>query len=1159
MMTSSPLMQLANGRYSLWLPSGSGGFARCDGLALADWNLDAIESCGGWSLFLRDDDTGQVAAFGDSSCIGGNAWQASGCGAELSLQLLGLDVHIEARVHGFAAVEVRMIRVHHPGGSHRRVSVFAAMPVALNWPEAQAGHPAFARLFVQTRHTSGTGTLTASRRPRANGETWAALHTGFEGPGDYSWDTDRCRFLGRGKHRGRPQGVLNGLSATAGNVLDPVFAMARHVDLSPGETSTFAFWMEVTPPSPDASTPVSAIGRSMALRALQGEHETWVKADVCTVDSLGMPAALLRDLLRPRVGKCAPSQSAAGSVDIDESRDRAEPEAALLMWNGCGGFSADGREYVIRLPATPEGPVLPPMPWINVMANEGFGTLVSETGAGCTWSVNSHQHRLTPWYNDPLRDPHGEAFFVRDRESGECWSPQAGPLVSPVVNEVRHGWGYSCFLQRQGSLEQELSVFVHARDPVKFSRLQIRNHADKPRHLRLYSFSRLVMGFNPGIAPTLIDVGIDTARHCLFATRRDPGEIGRRHAFATLVTPVAKTGWHGSGSRHGFLGDSGRLDHPWAVLSGEHPDDTVTPDDPAFIQSLDVVIGARDSVVVTFLLGDAATQEARDALLDRYTTDDAVLDALAEVRSTWVDRLTRVTVKTPETAIDVMLNGWLLYQTLSCRMLGRTALYQSSGAFGFRDQLQDSLAFLATDPEITKRQILLHASRQFIEGDVQHWWHEPPIDRGLRTRFADDLNWLPLAVAEYIERTGDHALLETQISFLEGPLLADGEDERYDRAAVSDHRASLYEHCCLALDRSLTKGPHGLPLMGTGDWNDGMNRIGRLGIGESVWMGFFLYDILGRFIPLCQRLGDVARSLRYQSYREHLFVTLNAAGWDGDWYRRAWYDNGHVVGSRQSDECRIDALAQAWSILSGVATGGRIGQVIAALDEYLIDPQARIVRLLTPPFANTADDPGYIKGYVAGVRENGGQYTHAAAWVVKAFAMAGRHERVADLFLATLPSVHASDAAGVQRLKTEPYVAVADVYGADPHVGRGGWSWYTGSSGWLHRVGSESLLGIRWLATDVLVVSPCIPDGWSGYQAVLKHGAQLDVHLVVRRVSEGGSTVVAASSSSVSATLAPDGARFSLMGQTGRVDVLVEVGARSMTHSPSASISTEQS
>ncbi len=788
--------------------------------------------------------------------------------------------------------------------------------------------------------------------------------------------------------------------------------------------------------------------------------------------------------------------------------DVTTPDTETLRFdNGCGGFSADGSEYVIRLRWHDGRLRLPPLPWINVLANPGFGTLVSETGAGCTWSVNSHQRRLTPWANDPVLDPPQETLWLQDLGANRQWSPlpiagepaypEGGlggkPLrtCSPPPYEVRHGFGRSVFLHTREGLRQRTTVFVHRSLPVKIVRLEITELLGRPRTLRLTARHPLVLGFQPEETRPHLQVGAEPARRLLLARNPLAGDFAGRVTFATLVT-------------------GGELQQPYWNC-GEGRD---------FHQQLRWSQAAGGTVAVSILFGDVASETDLEALLTGLDSDEALRSALAEVEEFWTDLLGTVQVETPVPAIDVMLNGWLLYQTLACRMWGRTALYQSSGAFGFRDQLQDSGAFLTVRPELTRSQILLHASRQFVEGDVQHWWHEAPLDRGLRTRFADDLNWLPLLTAQYIEATGDHPVLDETIPFLTARTLAEGEDEAYLQAVPSGESASLYEHCCRALDRSLTRGRHGLPLMGTGDWNDGMNRVGREGLGESVWMGFFLYDILGRFVPLCEARRDGARVERYRAYREHLFSALNADGWDGQWYRRAWYDNGEPLGSVVSDECRIDALAQAWAVLSGAAPDERAEQALDALDSHLIDREGGLIRLLTPPFVDTPNDPGYIKGYVAGVRENGGQYTHAAAWVVKAMAERNRREAAAELFEMLLPVSHARDAAGVARYQTEPYAVVADVYGTEPHVGRGGWTWYTGSCGWLYRVGLESLLGLRLVDGDTLLLKPCLPDAWPGYRASYRtrNGGTLRIEVFNGGSSGVPATVTSATVVSTAAT-----------------------------------------
>ncbi len=532
--------------------------------------------------------------------------------------------------------------------------------------------------------------------------------------------------------------------------------------------------------------------------------------------------------------------------------------------------------------------------------------------------------------------------------------------------------------------------------------------------------------------------------------------------------------------------------------------------DAAFIQQLDLELPANGEIALSFMLGDAASTADISAMLATLQTDADIVAALEDVKAFWREQVGGIQVDTPSQPINLMLNGWLLYQTLACRMWGRTAFYQSSGAYGFRDQLQDCGAFALTHPQLTRVQILLHASRQFCEGDVQHWWHEPPLDAGLRTRFADDLNWLPYLTAHYLNTTADSSILDEAVPFLQGRLLTEGEDEAYFQAQTSAESASLYEHCCRALDRSLTKGAHGLPLMGTGDWNDGMNRVGREGKGESVWMGFFLYTILTDFIPLAEQRSDTARAQQYRDYRTHLATVLNDAGWDGQWYRRAYYDNGDPLGSASNDECRIDALAQAWSVLSGVASPERARQAMAATEQQLIDRDGGLIRLLTPAFANTKNDPGYIKGYVAGVRENGGQYTHAATWVVKAMATLERNDCTAALYEMLLPVTHTTSPDAVARFQAEPYVAVADVYGEPPHVGRGGWSWYTGSSGWLYRVGVESVLGLSLLHGTQVRLKPCIPAEWPGFSLRYRLPTGGTLHIEAQRQpASTGSQVLA--------------------------------------------------
>ncbi|MFZ1413702.1 MAG: hypothetical protein WAS73_03845 [Defluviicoccus sp.] len=803
------------------------------------------------------------------------------------------------------------------------------------------------------------------------------------------------------------------------------------------------------------------------------------------------------------------ARAAEGAV-ADNASHHGRPDEPLLFDNGHGGFSRDGSEYVIRI-GGPAAAALPPLPWTHVIANESFGFLISETGAGCTWAINSRLNRLTPWYNDPVADPHGEAIYIRDEAAGTFWSPLPGPVrprpvaaVDGGVNacEARYGFGTCRFIHAGANLHQEVTLFVPREDPVRVTQIRLRNDGDRARTLTVFVYYRLVLGGDCAETAPFVSTRIDCELGATFARNPLRQDFATRVAFAAVAEPDLAAVCSFTTDRAAFIGRNGSLRSPAAVVADATLDgrDGVGLD-PCFALQVPVRLEVGASTICTVLLGEADDEAASRALVSRYREPHAARRSLEAVTAWWRTLLSMVRVATPSPAIDVMINGWLLYQTLSCRIWGRTAFYQSGGAFGFRDQAQDAAAFVHTRPDVTRRQILLHAAHQFVEGDVMHWWH-PPQGRGMRTRFSDDLLWLPFVTLSYLKATGDLLILDEIAPFIRARPLQPGEDEVYLRPEDSGEAASLYDHCCRALDRSLTKGAHGLPLMGTGDWNDGMNRVGREGRGESVWLGFFLYFILARFVPLCRRRGDHARADDYDAYRTHLVEALNDSGWDGAWYRRAYYDDGTPLGSAEGDECRIDALVQAWAVISGAAPPGRAEHALDALERHLVSEQDGLIRLLTPPFDRSPRDPGYIKGYVPGVRENGGQYTHAALWVVQALAEAGRRERAAALLEMISPVTHGGSAEAEARYKVEPYVIAADVYGTEPHVGRGGWTWYTGSAAWMYRVFLESLLGVWMEEGTTLVVRPRLPAVWSGasvdwtlpdgtvYGITLRHGGE---------------------------------------------------------------------
>ncbi|MBK8174873.1 MAG: glycosyl transferase [Rhodospirillales bacterium] len=750
----------------------------------------------------------------------------------------------------------------------------------------------------------------------------------------------------------------------------------------------------------------------------------------------------------------------------------------LEFFNGLGGFNDDGREYVTVL-----GPgQSTPAPWINVVANPVFGFQASTEGAGFTWSVNSREHQLTPWSNDPVTDPPGEAFYLRDEDTGHLWSPTAAPIRDEAATYVaRHGRGYCRFELSANGIVADLLQYVPLDDPVKISRLTLRNTSDRVRRLSITAYVEWVLGPSRAASAPFVTTETDSASGALFVRNPWNTAFGARVAFADLAG--RQTDW--TGDRREFIGRNGTLASPAALAVAGPLSNTVGAGlDPCGALRTTVELEAGGTIEIVFLLGDAAGAEEARSLLARYRTAD-LDDVRSDVGAFWDRVLGAVQVKTPDRPMDIMLNGWLLYQALACRMWARSAFYQASGAYGFRDQLQDGMALATARPELTRDHLLRAAARQFSEGDVQHWWL-PHSGQGVRTRISDDCVWLAYAVADYVATVGDSAVLDDAVPFLEGQRLAADEHENFFAPAVADETATLFEHCARALDHSLSLGSHGLPLIGTGDWNDGMNRVGEAGRGESVWLGWLLHATLTAFAPLALARGEAVRAAAWRAHAAGLAASLDREAWDGDWYRRGWFDDGTPLGSAAGTECRIDAIAQSWAVISGVALPERAASAMASVERELIRADDRLALLFAPPFDATPLDPGYVKGYPPGIRENGGQYTHAAAWSVIAFAALGEGDRAARLFSILNPVNHARTRAGVLRYKVEPYVVAADVYAKPPHIGRGGWTWYTGSAGWMQRAGVESILGLR-LQGDFLHLDPCIPRAWPGFDILLRH------------------------------------------------------------------------
>lgn len=829
--------------------------------------------------------------------------------------------------------------------------------------------------------------------------------------------------------------------------------------------------------------------------------------------ALPLPFAPRPEPRRPRSGPATMRPDLAAALAGRGSRTRTpDPAAELILRNPYGGFTPDGSEYVITLQ---EGE-FPPAPWVNVLANRAFGSVISESGTAYTWAENAHEFRLTPWLNDPVSDAGGEALYLRDEETGRFWSPTPLPRRGRGAYRIRHGFGYTVFEHREDGVATELRVAVAPDDPVRCAALTIRNLSGRQRELSATGYVEWVLGDLRSRSAMHIVTEADPCGEILFARNAYSIDFPGRIAFFALAFPHAGPpgGAEGSGraftcDRAEFIGRNGDLSNPAALSRASLSGRAGAGLDPCGALHARFRAGAGEERTIVFLLGAAADREEAEALLRRYRRGDAALRAQRETGRQWRALLNGVRVETPDPAVNVLLNGWLMYQTRAARYLARSGYYQSGGAYGFRDQLQDAMAMIHADPETVRSHLLLCAAHQFPEGDVQHWWH-PPVDRGVRTRCSDDYLWLPLAVSRYVTLTGDHSVLDEEAGYIEGRMPGPDEESCYDLPIRSELRESLYAHCVRALERSAPRGAHGLPLMQGGDWNDGMNKVGAAGRGESVWLGFFLHHVLTSFAGVARLRRDAALAARCEHEARALRDALEAHGWDGSWYRRAYFDDGSPLGSARNDECRIDSIAQSWAVLSGAAPAARQKQAMHAHDACLVREDLRVIRLLAPPFggrepgAARADrvnqagspdpacngrDPGYIRGYVPGVRENGGQYTHAAVWAIMAHAALGEGERAWELFNLINPIRHGQSPEEIAIYKTEPYVLAADVYTARDHAGRGGWTWYTGAAGWTYRLLLESLLGLDVRGDrGVFSLRPLLPAGWPGFSLRLRFG-----------------------------------------------------------------------
>lgn len=796
------------------------------------------------------------------------------------------------------------------------------------------------------------------------------------------------------------------------------------------------------------------------------------------------------DRIRPRTSEERMSSERNGHAGDDQRpiRRSSQKHEQLEFWNGVGGFALNGREYHIALRESAPTPA----PWSNVIANPRLGCLVTEAGGGYTWAGNSRQNKLTSWSNDPVTDPPSEIVYLQDLDNQDVWLPLSYSQDNDEEAWAQHGQGYTRFVRSTGSLEQEVLITIAPHDPVKIILVKIRNTGDSVRHLAVSYFAEFVLGVTREESQPHLVTEPDSQSQGILVRNAyhftNPEQVG----FLRVLGPNPSF----TGDRAAFLGRNGDWKHPAGLLQPGLSGKTGAALDPCGVVQSQLDIAPGETAEVAFLLGAGENAAESQDLLGRYHTLEIVKDSAKQTIELWDEILTCIQVETCNRAFDILVNRWLLYQVLSCRFWGRSAFYQSGGAFGFRDQLQDAMALVYSRPDLTREQLLKAASRQYEEGDVQHWWH-PPRGEGTRTRFSDDLLWLPFVTSHYVRITGDHGVLDEMVSYLHSPPLAAGEQERYELPQVAPTSGSLYEHCLKTIERGFRLGEHGLPLMGCGDWNDGMNEVGSQGRGESVWVAWFLVKLIEDFLPLMEARGETELVRQYRERVSQLRAAIEAHGWDGEWYRRAYFDDGSPLGSRENDECQIDSIVQSWSV---IAQGDRqrSEQAIAEVFERLVSVDDQLVKLFTPPFDKTDRDPGYIKGYLPGVRENGGQYTHAVLWLIQALAIQGDGQRAIEIFDIVNPILHTNTPDGRQTYRVEPYVLAADVYSIAPHTGRGGWTWYTGSAAWAYRVAIESILGIT-LRENIVEFTPCTPAEWSRARITVRHGAstwRFDVHLV---------------------------------------------------------------
>ncbi|HWB54406.1 MAG TPA: glucoamylase family protein [Tepidisphaeraceae bacterium] len=1239
---------LSNGSYHVAVTSAGGGYSRWRDMAVTRWSVDA--TCDNWGSFcyLRDLTRGQVwSASFQPTLRTGERYESIFTQAQAEFRRTDshIDAHTQISVSPEDDIELRRITLTNHSKSVRDIELTTYAEVVLSAGPADATHPAFSKLFVQTQIDREREGIICTRRSRSIEEKppWMfhMMVVRTEGAGDISFETDRARFIGRGRTLVSPAAMSNpgSLSNTDGAVLDPIVSIRRTVRLQPDESvvvdivtgaaeskdallalmgkyrdrhlASRVFELSITHsqvvlrqlnanegeaqlygrlagsilyPSRWHRAMPSVLSEnrrgqpglwgygisgdlpivlvrirdqaylSLVRQALQA-HAYWrakglivdliiwnendsiyrqaMQDSIMSLISTGPSAGLVdrpggifvrrTDQIPPEdrvlfqeVARVVLSDDAGSFSDQIERSRYTEPRIPTLKptarrplalpaqfpprdlayFNGLGGFTHDGREYIIQLDDNHSTP----MPWCNLIANEHFGTLTSESGSVYTWAENAHEFRLTPWYNDPITASSGEAIYIRDEESGNFWSPTPLPARGRGSYVTRHGFGYTVFEHVEDNIISDLIIYVAMDAPVKFARLRLTNRSGRTRKLSVTGYWEWVLAELRSHSMMHVLTEVDPQTNAILARNPYNTEFPNRVAFVDTSERSRTV----TGDRTEFIGRNGSLAHPAAMRRARLSGRVGAGFDPCAAMQVPVELADGQEREIVFMIGAATNEDEARSLIYRFHGTSPARTALQAVWDYWGHTISAIHVETPDRAVDYMANGWLLYQALACRMWGRSGFYQSGGAFGFRDQLQDAMALLHPAPLLLRKHLVLASSRQFREGDVQHWWH-PPTGRGVRTRISDDYLWLPYAVCRYVQATSDVGVLDEKTHFVEARTLHPEEESFYDLPRQADEQATLYEHCQRAINYGLRFGSHGLPLMGSGDWNDGMNRVGIHGKGESVWLAFFLYDVLMRFSDLAHRRNDATFAdfclMKATELRQH----IESNGWDGEWYLRAFFDEGQPLGSSANEECQIDAIPQSWSVLSGAGSLERSRLAMQHVAERLVRTDARLIQLLDPPFDKMPFDPGYIKGYVPGVRENGGQYTHAAIWTTMAFAALGDAKRAWELLDMLNPICHARTPQEVFIYKVEPYVIAADVYSVPPHTGRGGWTWYTGSAGWMYRLITESLLGLH-LHTDKLEIRPCIPPEWKSYKIDYRY-RETFYHITVSNPAEGKNVV----------------------------------------------------